>query len=127
MNKWAGMGRITKDLDLKYSQSNMAVLKFSVAINRRKKDEVDFINCIAFDKTAENINKYFEKGSQIGIVGHIQTGSYTNNEGKKVYTTDIIVDEWDFCGVGKKQEAEPQSDADDSGYYPESDSDEEPF
>lgn len=92
-------GNITRDIEVRYSASGTAVAKFSVAVNRNDKDRnVDFINCLAFGKTAEFIEKYFGKGSGIGIVGKIQTGSYTNNEGKKVYTTDIVVDKAEFVG-----------------------------
>ena len=109
MNKVLLMGRITKELELNHAPSGMAILKFGIAINRRKKDEVDFLNCVAFDKTAENIAKFFKKGSMIAIEGRIQTGSYDNREGKKVYTTDIMVDGFHFTGEKKSegQEQEP--------------------
>jgi len=106
MNKSILIGRITRNMDIKYSASGMAILKFNIAVNRRKKGEADFINCIAFDKTAENIAKFFEKGSMIAVVGHILTGSYDGKDGKKVYTTEVIVDEFDFCGSAKKVEEE---------------------
>jgi single-strand DNA-binding protein len=100
------MGRITKDLEIKMSASNMAILKFTVAVNRRKKGEADFINCLAFDKTAENIQAYFKKGSMIAIEGRIQTGSYENKEGQKVYTTEVIVDAFHFTGEKKIEATE---------------------
>jgi single-strand DNA-binding protein len=120
MNKVIIMGRLTKEVDLKYTQSGTAVAKFSVAVDRRVKQgeekKADFINCVAFGKTAEFISKYFAKGSSIAVVGRIQTGSYDNSEGKKVYTTDIMVEEVSFAG-GKKQEGQhPKNDADDSGF-----------
>lgn len=101
MNKWTGMGRLTKDPELRDGEN--VVARFSVAINRRFKNaegnyDTDFINCVAFGKTAEFIGKYFAKGDMIGIVGRIQTGNYTNKEGHKVYTTDIVVEETHFCG-----------------------------
>ena len=117
MNKFIGMGRIARDLEVTYSQNNMAILKFSIAINRRKKDEVDFLNCVAFEKNAENIAKFFKKGSMIAIEGRIQTGSYDNKEGKKVYTTDIMVDGFHFMGEKKAE----------SGFEQISDTDEHPF
>lgn len=102
MNKVELLGRLTKDVDLRYSQGAqaMAIARFTVAINRRvaadRQQAADFISCIAFGKTAENIDKYFHKGNLIAVVGRIQTGSYTNKDGQKVYTTDIVVDEFDF-------------------------------
>lgn len=102
MNKAVLLGRLTRDGDLRYStgENAMAVLKNTIAVDRKvKKDanvSTDFISIIAFGKTAENIDKYFHKGSKIAIIGHIQTGSYTNKDGVKVYTTDIVVDEFDF-------------------------------
>lgn len=100
MNKTMLLGRVTKDIELKFGKDGMAIAKFSVAVNRMKKGEVDYPNCIAFGKTAETIANYIKKGSQIGIEGHIQTGSYTNKDGHKVYTTDVIVDRFDFVGGG---------------------------
>jgi len=110
MNKSILIGRITRNMDIKYLASNMAILKLNIAVNRRKKGEADFINCIAFDKTAENIAKFFEKGSMIAVVGHIQTGSYKDKEDRTIYTTEVVVDEFDFCG-GKKADSQTQGDA----------------
>ena len=111
MNKVILIGRLTKDCELKQN-GEMAVSRFTVAVDRKFKKEgentADFINCVAFKTHAENISKYFTKGNRIGIVGHIQTGSYTNKEGQKVYTTDVIVDEWEFVeskGAAKQEEA----------------------
>lgn len=84
------IGRLTKDADVRAGEKTIA--KFSVAVNRMKKDEADFLNCVAFGKTAEVVEKYTHKGSRVGIRGRIQTGSY-EKDGRKVYTTDIIVDE----------------------------------
>ena len=101
MNKWIGMGRLTKDVEL--GTGATAVARFSIAVNRRFKNaegnyEADFISCVAFGKTAEFIQKYFHKGDMIAVTGRIQTGSYTNKDGVKVYTTDVVVEETDFCG-----------------------------
>lgn len=101
INTWIGTGRITRDLELRYTGSGVAVLNFNIAVERPFKNqqgerETDFINIVAFRKTAENISQYFNKGDGIGIVGRIQTGSYTNNEGQKVYTTDVVADSFDF-------------------------------
>ena len=97
MNTVQLLGNIVRDPELKYAAgSGTAVSRFTVAVKRQfKKDESDFINCIAFGKTAETIAQYFVKGNKIAIIGHIQTGSY-EKDGKKVYTTDIIVDAFDF-------------------------------
>jgi single-strand DNA-binding protein len=98
------VGRITKELELKQvGEKNL--LKFSIACNRMKKDEADFINCVAWEKTAEIISKFCSKGSKVGIVGRIQTGSYDDKEGKKVYTTDIVVQQVQFLDSKKKDGA----------------------
>lgn len=102
-------GRITKDLDLKYTGSGTAVLNFSIAVERNFKNrngerETDFINIVAFTKTAELINQYFKKGDGIGITGRIQTGSYQNNEGRTIYTTDVVADNFDFPIQNKRQQ-----------------------
>ncbi|MCQ2743495.1 MAG: single-stranded DNA-binding protein [bacterium] len=104
MNKVILMGRLTRDCEVRYSSGAepMAVVRFSIAVNRRFKREgepdADFFNCVAFGKTGETINRYFKKGSMISIMGHIQNGSYTDKDGNKKYTTDIIIDEFYFCG-----------------------------
>lgn len=103
MNKVMLMGRLTRDPDVRYTQTAepMAVVRFPLAVNRRFKREneaeADFISCVAFGKTGEFINKYFHKGNMLAICGHIQTGSY-EKDGKKVYTTDVIIDEAYFTG-----------------------------
>ena len=87
------IGNLTKDIDLKFQAgSGLAIGKFSLAVARQKKGETDFINCIAFGKTAETMSQYLFKGSKVAVEGHIQTGSYTNKEGHKVYTTDVVID-----------------------------------
>ena len=105
MNKVSLVGRLTRDPEVRYTtgEKATATTRFSLAINRRFKNaegnyEADFINCVAFSKTAEFIEKYFSKGGMIGVVGRIQTGSYTNKDGVKVYTTDVVVDEAEFVG-----------------------------
>lgn len=111
MNNVTLVGRLTKDPDVRYTNEQMCVARFTVAVNRIKKDEADFISCVSFGKTAEFIEKYFIKGSQIGIVGHIQTGSYEKNDGSKVYTTDVIIDRAEFVGSkGEKAESSNQLD-----------------
>lgn len=106
MNLFMGIGRITKKPETRYTQSNLAITKFTLAINRDTKNkqgeyETDFISCVAYGKTAELIDKYLDKGSQIAIEGKIQTGSY-EKDNKKVYTTDIVVERLTF--LEKKQE-----------------------
>ncbi|KLA45213.1 single-stranded DNA binding protein (Ssb) [Ligilactobacillus ruminis] len=95
MNSVNLIGRLTKDIDLRYTQSGLAVGRFSVAIDRPKKDGqdngADFPNCVAYGKTAENLANYVHKGEMVGVTGCIRTGSYTGKDGRKVYTTDISV------------------------------------
>ena len=95
MNSVNLIGRLTKDIDLRYTQSGLAVGRFSVAIDRPKKDGqdngADFPNCVAYGKTAENLANYVHKGEMVGVTGCIRTGSYENKDGRKVYTTDISV------------------------------------
>ena len=101
MNSINLIGNLTKDFDLKYSQSGTAFVNGSVAVQRRFKNqkgeyETDFINLKAFGKTAENLANYFSKGSKIGISGSLQTGSYENKEGQRVYTNDVVVEQFTF-------------------------------
>jgi len=105
MNKTLLIGRATKDPDIRYTQSEqpMTIARFNLAVDRRFKKEgeqqtADFISCVAFGKTAEFIEKYVFKGTKIAVEGRIQTGSYTNNDGNKVYTTDVVVEQVEFAG-----------------------------
>ena len=103
MNKVSLIGRVTKDIELISTQSDKSIARFTLAVNRRTKDkESDFISCIAWNKTAEVMSQYVKKCNRIGITGHIQTGSY-EKDGKKVYTTDVVVEELDF--IEKKDES----------------------
>ena len=103
MNKVILMGRLTRDPDVRYSQgeNNMAIARYSLAVDRRFKRDgeqtADFINCVAFGKSAEFVEKYLHKGIKIAVTGRIQTGSYTNKDGIKVYTTDVIVEDHEFA------------------------------
>ena len=104
MNKVILIGRLTRDPEVRYTQGDnaMAIARYSLAVDRRfKKDgdeqTADFINCIAFGKAGEFAEKYFRKGTKIAVVGRIQTGSYTNKDGQKVYTTDVVVEEQEFA------------------------------
>lgn len=108
MNKVMLLARMCKDIELKYTQNQKAFTKFTVACNRRGKDAgTDFITCQAWDKTAEFIQKYCTKGMQVAIVGRIQTGSYDDKDGKKVYTTDVVVEEITPIWDKKKEGNEP--------------------
>ena len=103
MNKVVLMGRLTRNPDVRYSQGERAtcVARYTLAVNRRfKRDgepDADFINCVAFGRQGEFAEKYLKQGTKIVISGRIQTGSYTNRDGQKVYTTDIVVDELEFA------------------------------
>ena len=107
MNNVNILGRLTRDVDLRMTTSNLAIGRFNVAVDRKLSKEkrqeaeknnqptADFIGCIAFGKTAENIATYFRKGQRIAVTGHIQTGSY-EKDGQRIYTTDVVVDSFDF-------------------------------
>lgn len=102
MNKVILMGRLTRDPEIRYSQTSepVAIARYTLAVDRRFKREgeqtADFISCIAFGKAAEFAEKYLHKGTKIVVSGRIQTGSYTNKEGQKVYTTDVVIEEQEF-------------------------------
>ena len=100
MNKVVLIGRLTKDPELRYAAgSGTAVTRFTIAVNRQfKKDEADFINCVAWNKTAETISQYLTKGRQIAVTGSIRTGSYDAQDGTKRYTTDVAVESFEFIG-----------------------------
>lgn len=104
MNQVCLLGRLVKDIELRYTNSNTAYCKFTLAVNRRFKQEgqptADFISCMAWGKTAEFCSKHFAKGSQMAIEGRIQTGNY-EKDGQKVYTTDVIVEGVYFAGEKK--------------------------
>ena len=102
MNKVILMGRLTRDPEVRYSQgeSATAVARFTLAVDRRfRRDDAstDFIGCVAFGRNAEFIEKYFRQGTKALITGRIQTGSYTNKDGQKVYTTDVVVEDQEFA------------------------------
>ncbi len=99
------LGRIAKDLEIRLTTGGTAVLKFTVAVDRGKDKQADFINCIAFGQTAEFIGRYFGKGRMIAIEGNIKTGSYQNKNGETVYTTDVIVERTSFTGEKSAQSA----------------------
>lgn len=103
MNKAILIGRLTRDPETRYSQGekSTAVTKYGLAVNRKfvrdGEADCDFINCVAFGKSAEFAEKYFKKGMKIAVVGRIQTGSYMNKENQKIYTTEIMIEEQEFC------------------------------
>lgn len=106
MNRVILMGRLTRDPEIRYSQNDqsLAIARYTLAVDRRGRRDAsdgqqtaDFISCVAFRQQAEFAEKYLRKGMKIAVTGRIQTGSYTNREGQKVYTTDIIVDDHEFC------------------------------
>ena len=103
MNKVILMGRLTRDPEVRYStgENATAIARYSLAVDRRFKRDgeptADFINCVVFGKGAEFAEKYLQKGTKIAVVGRIQTGSYTNKDGVKVYTTDVVVEEQEFA------------------------------
>lgn len=150
MNKVVLMGRLARDSEIRYTASNSMILRNSIAVDRRFKQEgqptADFIPITVFGKTAEFISNYFSKGQRIAVVGRIQTGSYDNAEGKKVYTTEVIVEEAEFCeskrsdsgdsGMGMARPPMPESASPmtapesvpaSDGYFPIDDDGEIPF
>ena len=117
MNKVILMGRLTRDAEVRYSQgdASTAVARFTLAVDRRFKRDgddqtADFINCVAFGRTGEFLERYGRKGTKFLVEGRIQTGSYTNKDGQRVYTTDVVVEQVEF--------AESKSSSDNSGYVP---------
>ena len=103
MNKVILMGRLTKDPETRYTQGDnpMAISRYNLAVDRRFKRDgdqnADFIPCVAFGKSGEFAEKYLRKGTKVAVVGRIQTGSYTNKDGQKVYTTEVVVEEQEFA------------------------------
>ena len=118
MNKCIMMGRLTKDPEIRYTNNGKTVGSFSIAVDRRFKSEgqpeADFFNCTTFGKQAEFVEKYLKKGTKILIVGRIQTGSYTNKDGQKVYTTDIVVEEHEFVESKANNDSTDSKPADDN-------------
>ena len=114
MNKVILIGRLTKNSELRYTESNKAIGNFSIAVNRDYKNEngeyeADFINCVVFNTTAETMNKYTHKGDLIGVIGRLQTRNYEDKEGKKHYITEVIVEKTEFLQT-KKVEENPYAD-----------------
>lgn len=106
MNKVILMGRLTREPDIRYSNSGerqLAIARFTLAVDRRRssanngENTADFIQCVAFDRQAEFAEKYLHQGTKMVVTGRIQTGSYTNREGQRVYTTDVVVEDFEFA------------------------------
>lgn len=118
MNKVILMGRLTRDPEVRYAQGDnpLAIARYTLAVDRRQSrnsnddQTADFINCVAFGRTAEFAERYLRKGTKIAVTGRIQTGSYTNKDGVRVYTTDVVVEEHEFA------ESRNASGSNDGGY-----------
>lgn len=105
MNNVTLIGRLTKDPEVRYTEQQLAVARFNIAINRIGKDKgADFPSIVVFGKQAENCEKWLHKGRLVAIQGHIQTGNYTNKDGNKVYTTDVVADRVEFLEWGDREE-----------------------
>ena len=120
MNKVILMGRLTRDPDVRYSSGDnaMAIARYTLAVDRRFKrngddQTADFIGCVAFGKQGEFAEKYLKQGTKIAVTGRIQTGSYTNKDGQKVYTTDVVVEEQEFA------ESKANAGQESGGYQPQ--------
>lgn len=123
MNKAILMGRLTRDPETRYTQGEnaMAISRYTLAVDRRIKTQgdettADFISCVAFGKTGEFAEKYFRKGTKVAITGRIQTGSYTDRDGKKIYTTDVVVEEQEFAESKNSQNQEQNKPSVPQGY-----------
>lgn len=131
MNRTILIGRLTADPVIKTTQSQIAVCSFTVAVDRKvKKDaekQSDFIGCVAWRQQAEFLGKYFQKGSRLAIVGTLQSRSYDDSNGKKVYVTEVLVDEIEFTeskrAEGQTSHGNPPAPAVDNGFYPSMDDD----
>ncbi len=141
MNRVILMGRLTRDPNVSYAaKDNSAIARFSIAVDRRMRRDAsadqqtaDFISCVSFGKQAEFVEKYLRKGVKIACQGRIQTGSYTNKNGEKVYTTDVVIDEIEFAESKSSQDGSnydrPQPSGADAGFMsiPEGIDEELPF
>lgn len=138
MNKIILMGRLVRDPDVRYSQGNnsMVVARYTLAVDRKFKRDgeptADFINCMAFGKNGEFAEKYLHKGIKILVEGRIQTGSYINKDGVKVYTTDVVVESCEFAesknaSQNERPQSAPQTDSDGFMSIPDGIDEELPF
>lgn len=129
MNKAILMGRLTRDPETR-NTNGLAITRYTLAVDRRYKDEngetgADFLNIVAFGKAAEFADKYFRKGTKVLVNGRIQTGSYTNKDGNKVYTTDIVVEDQEFAE--SKRDDKPQPVTNEDGFMNIPEEEELPF
>lgn len=116
MNKAILMGRLTKNPEVRYTSrqdgTQTCIARFTLAVDRRIKQEgqqnADFISCVAFGRQGEFAEKYLKQGTKIAVTGRIQTGSYTNKDGQKVYTTDVMIEEQEFAESKKSDNAQPE-------------------
>lgn len=141
MNKVILIGRLTKDIEIKYTGNNLAIASFTVAVNRRyqkqnEERQADFINCKAFGKMAEFLEKYFSKGSMINVVGRLEISTWDDAEGKRHYFTNVMTEEINFCGgkspggnqKGDAYEPKQEQSNNQDAFYPVNDDDDElPF
>lgn len=122
MNKVILMGRLTRDPDVRYSQgqNQIAIARFTLAVDRRRAAEgqqsADYISCVALGKNGEFAEKYLKKGTKIVVEGRIQTGSYTNREGQKVYTTEVMAESQEFAESKREGGSSPQPEYDENGF-----------
>ena len=123
MNKVILMGRLTRDPQVRYTQGQdpMAIVRFTLAVDRRGRkqegqQDADFPSCVAFGKSAEFVEKYVHQGTKIVLTGRIQTGSYTNREGQKVYTTEVMVESQEFAESKREGGSSPQPEYDENGF-----------
>lgn len=115
MNKIILMGRLTADPDLKYSSTNIAISRYTLAVDRQKKKgedkaETDFIKCVCFSKSAEFANQYFSKGLRVLVSGRLQIGSYKNKDDVTIPTADVIIETQEFADVKKESKSKPTPD-----------------
>ena len=137
MNKVIEIGRLVREPEIRYShgENTTCIARYTLAVDRKFKQEgqptADFINCIAFGKLGEFAEKYLHKGVKIAVTGRIQTGSYTNKDGQKVYTTDVVVEEQEFCESKSSNQSQgndrPQTSSDDFMSIPDGVEDGLPF
>ena len=137
MNKVILIGRVVRDAEIRYSQgaSSTCIARYTLAVDRKFKQEgqptADFIKCIAFGKLGEFAEKYLHKGTKIAVTGRIQTGSYKNKDGNTVYTTDVVVEEQEFCESKSSNQSQgndrPQTSSDDFMSIPDGGEDGLPF
>ena len=121
MNKWIGIGRLTKDVDFRLTNTGVAVANFTLAISRpflqNGERQTDYINCVTWRKQAENLSTYVKKGDQVAVEGMIQTRNYEGKDGKRVYVTEVMAESIQFLETkGKSQNKKPQQQSNDNPF-----------